>query len=103
MHSKVLTRPGINRAKPKALASSPYNTDQVELLLGRLNIQGVPDLCLPQQRVETVLGANQSLFKMDGGQFEIVKETVQTFTKPRNDAARFSNPTSWGTWTTPWK
>ena len=38
--------------------------------------------------VETVLGANQSLFKMDGGQFEIVKETVQTFTKPRNDAAR---------------
>ena len=80
MHSKVLTRPGINRAKP--------NTDQVGLLRGRLNIQGVPDLCLPQQRVETVLGANQSLFKMDGGQFEIVKETVQTFTKPRNDAAR---------------
>ena len=35
-----------------------------------------------------MLGANQSLFKMDGGQFEIVKETVQTFTKPRNDAAR---------------
>ena len=26
---------------------------------------------------------------MDGGQFEIVKETVQTFTKPRNEAARF--------------
>ena len=39
--------------------------------------------------VEMVLGANQSLSKMDGGQFEIVKETVQTFTKPRNEAARF--------------